>query len=204
MIRLLILFSLLANIALGQDTIKKKTKEYYLSIAGFSPLNIQIKYKKQIGQKTFFKLGLVNISGAFSDLQPNNSTAFPSKTSNLSGGLQIGIEFRKQLTDKFTFFHGPNLNYVYSISKTLYLNPAIPQREQINISERHTGSIPYTLGLLFNMSKHVLIAVEINPSINISQSNSKYGNSQSLNPSYTNINFMFDNNYALLSIVYRL
>ena len=116
MIRLLILFSFIANIGLGQDTLKKKTKEYYLSIADFSPLNIHIKYKKQIGKKTFFKIGLINMSGAFSNQQPNNSTSFPTKTSNLSGGLQIGIEFRKQLTDKFTFFHGPNINYVYSVS----------------------------------------------------------------------------------------
>lgn len=203
MIRLLILFSFLANIGLGQDTIKK-TKEYYLAVANFSPLNIQIKYKKQIGKKSFFKIGLINVSGAFSNQQPNNSTSFPTKTSNLSGGLQIGIEFRKQLTNKFTFFHGPNLNYVYSISTTRSLNPAIPQREQTNTLEDHTGSIPYTLGLLFNMSKHILIGAEINPSINISQSNSKYGNNPSLNSTYTNINFSFDNRYGLLSIVYRL
>ena len=84
------------------------------------------------------------------------------------------------------------------------LNPAIPQRQQTNTSEEHTGSIPYTLGLLFNMSSHILIAVEINPSINISQSNLKYGINPSLNSTYTNINFRFDNRYGLLSIVYRL
>ena len=203
MIRLLLLFCFLANISLGQDTIKK-TKEYYLAVANFSPLNIQIKYKKQIGKNSFFKIGLINMSGSFGDQQPNNSTSFPTKTSNLSGGLQIGIEFRKQLTDKFTFFHGPNINYVYYISTTHLLNPAIPQRQQTNTSEEHTGSIPYTLGLLFNMSKHILIAAEINPSINISQSNSKYGNNASLNSTFTIVNFGFDNRYGLLSIVYRL
>jgi len=204
MIRLLILLSFIANISFGQDTIKKKTKEYYLAVANFSPLNIQIKYKKQLGKKSFLKIGLINMSGSFGNQQPNNPTSFPTKTSNLSGGIQIGIEFRKQLTDKFTIFHGPNLNYVYTISTTRTLNPIIPQKEQTNTIEDHTGSIPYTFGLLFNMSKHILIAAEINPSINISQSKTKNGNNANLNSTYTNFNFGFDNRYGLLSIVYRL
>jgi hypothetical protein len=204
MIRLLILFSFIANISLGQDTIKKKTKEYYLSIADFSPLNIHIKYKKQIGKKTFFKIGLINLSGNFNKQQPANTSVFPTSTSNLTAGLQIGLEFRKQLNEKFTFFHGLNLNYSYGISTLYILNPAIPQREQKSSYDTHTASIPYTLGLIFNMSKHVLISAEINPSVNFSRSSGSNSFNSNLKNINTAVNFGFDNRYGLLSIVYRL
>lgn len=45
----------------GQDTIKNRMKEFYLTLANLSPFNLQVKYKQQISKTTFFKLGIVNL-----------------------------------------------------------------------------------------------------------------------------------------------
>lgn len=45
-----------------EDSTKTKSKEYYLTFSNFSPLSIQLQFKKQLSKKTYFRLSLVNLS----------------------------------------------------------------------------------------------------------------------------------------------
>lgn len=205
------IFFLLASFSLTSqvDTLsrqinsKAKIKEYYLTFADFSPVSIHLKYKRQIGKKIFLKIGFINLSAYKNSQKPFDPNTFPTETSGYSAGLQIGIEFRKALTNKFSLFHGPNLNYTYSNSTFRLLDPAIPTKEQKDISVSQTSSIPYTLGILFNINANILIAGEINPAINFMTTDFKKGQNPKLNSTTTNTNFSFDNRYCLISIVYR-
>jgi hypothetical protein len=188
----------------GQDSIKTKTKEYYLTLADFSPVTLQLKYKQQIGKKSYFKIGLVNLSAYYNSQHSQSLNYFPTSNSGYSGGIEVGIEFRKQLTKRFTLFHGPNLSFSYNKSALRVLDPSIPQANQKNTSQSYSGSIPYTLGILFNLSSNILIAAEIDPNIKYNYMSNKNGQNNLLNNISENISVGFDNRIVLLSVVYRL
>ena len=188
----------------GQDSVKTKTKEFYLTLADFSPVNLQLKYKRQIGKKTYFKLGLVNLSAYANEQASQDPNRFGSASSGYSGGVELGIEFRKQLTKKFSLFHGPNLSFSYQNSVNQTLDPAIPTNKQKNIMQTYRFAIPYSLGILFNLNSNILVAAELNPNINYNQQVYKDGQNFYSNFVTQNIGVGLDNRIVLLSIVYRL
>ena len=188
----------------GQDSVKTRIKECYLTFADFSPVTLQLKYKRQIGKKTYIKIGLVDLSAYANEQQSQDPNHFPTYSLGYSGGLELGIEFRKQLTKTFSVFHGPNLSFIYRQSMSKLLNPAIPQSKQKNISETYRGSIPYSLGILFNLNSNILVSAELNPNINYNYQTYKDGQNQQANNIFQNLNVGFDNRIVLLSIVYRL
>ncbi|MDX2172426.1 MAG: hypothetical protein SFY56_04855 [Bacteroidota bacterium] len=200
----LIFISVFSLSSFGQDSVKTRIKEYYLTLADFSPVTLQLKYKRQIGKKTYIKIGLVNLSAYSNEQQLENPNFFPTYNSGFSGGLELGIEFRKQLTKKFSVFHGPNLSFSYLQNMSKTLNPAIPTSQQKSISESYRGSIPYSLGILFNLNSNILVSAEINPNINYNYQTYKNGQNPQANNISQNINIGFDNRIVLLSIVYRI
>lgn len=199
-----IFLSLCFNSFAQEDSTKTKTKEYYLTFSNFSPLSIQLQFKKQLSKKSYFRLSLVNLSYNETFSGSADPNLFPTNQTNYSGGIQLGIEFRKNLTKKFAVFHGPNLRSIYNLGVTKYLDPAVPSDKQKNKSETLQVGIPYTLGILFNITPNILIAAEINPSINYNYNWYTNGQNSFKNYGSGNINLGFDNRYALLSIVFRL
>ena len=174
-----------------------------MTLADISPLSIQLKYKKQISDKMYFKLGLINLSYNYST-NYNESSSFPIDNEAYSAGIQIGLEFRKKLTNTFSFFHGPNIEYVYSNNTEINLNPSTPVYKNKRITQNHIGQIPYTLGVLFNLNIHVLFAAEINPGIQFNFKESYYtGEYTDYKHSFSS-SLKFDNRLCLLSLVYRL
>lgn len=199
----LILLSCISKSIIAQDSTKTKIKEYYLTFASFSPFNIQLQFKKQVAKKTFFKLSLVNLSYNESHFSGSNSGQISTSSITYSGGLQLGLEFRKHLTKKFSLYHGPNLRATYDLSISRNYNPMIPQQQQKNTTQTLQGAIPYTLGLLFNITDHILIASEINPSIRYDYSWYTDGQNSDKNFGTNRINIGFDNRFATISLVYR-
>lgn len=199
----LILLSCISKSIIAQDSTKTKIKEYYLTFASFSPFNIQLQFKKQVAKKTFFKLSLVNLSYNESYSGSSNPNQFPVNTTTYSGGLQAGIEFRKNLSKNFSLFHGPNLKAVYNLGISMYLDPAVPKEKQKNTSQTFQGAIPYTLGILFNITPNILISSEINPGVMYNYNWYTDGQNSTKNFGTGNFNFGFDNRYAVLSLVYR-
>ena len=188
--------------AFGQDTIKteKKIKEYILTFADFSPINVSIKYKRQLKSRTFFRIGFVNLKARSTNYYPTNSTSFLTHYYDLSAGLECGLEFRKNITDNFTFFHGPNLSFTYSTNIDKSDNPALPLSRRRSITQIYDYGIPYTFGLLFHLNGHFLLSAEINPALFVYyKSPSPQYNVAIFSPSIS-----FGNKYGLLSLVYRI
>ena len=84
-----IVFILVSIQLFSQDTLKiQRIKEFHVTLADISPLSIQLKYKKQISDKMYFKLGLINLSYNYST-NYNESSSFPIDNEAYSAGIRI-------------------------------------------------------------------------------------------------------------------
>lgn len=194
-------FFIISN-GIAQDTLFQMRREFYLSIDNFSPLSLSLKYKKQIRQKTYFKIGLVSLSASANDFGPGQYTnAFPVKSQRYSGGLEIGIEFRKVLSKKLSFFHGPSLRGIYQYQSQRILDPSIPPSKQKNEMGIFNAVLPYSLGLLFQVTGNFYVSSEINPAIYYSTNQNVAGINQ--NGYNYNFGFELDNRSVIFSLVYR-
>jgi hypothetical protein len=195
-----ILLMLLSMPGKAQDTTRHKIREYYLTLGNFSPINVNLRYKKQIREKMFFKVGLVSLSANYN--HSGNGSTFPTSNENYSGGLECGVEWRRTMTKKLTLFHGPALRGVYELSVNRNRNPAVPQNQQTMAVQSLSGSVPYSIGLLFHAYENFFVSAEINPSFYFS-----YRDNLAQNPfqhAYgVNAGFGFDNRYGQISLVYR-
>lgn len=192
----------ISNYAKAQDSIPMSAKEFYLSFSNFSPLNVSLRYKKQISEKRYLKIGLVSLMANMSSSTNQSSSSFPIKNENYSGGLELGIEFRKVLSRKFSMFHGPSLRGLYQYSMNKNLNPGVPQNQQKNDSHTINGGIVYSLGLLFHLNSNFYLAAEISPSVYLSYQNSVRDVAGSRS-SYYNGGIGFDSRSVMISLVYR-
>lgn len=186
----------------AQDSIPIHGKEFYLSFSNFSPLNVSLRYKKQISEKRYLKLGLVSLMANMSRSNNQSSSSFPVSSENYSGGLEVGIEFRRILSRKFSMFHGPSLRGLYQYAMNKNLNPSVPQNQQKNDSHTVNGGIVYSLGLLCHLNSNFYLAAEISPSVYLSYQQSgkdAVGNRSS----YYNGGIGFDSRSAMISLVYR-
>lgn len=194
---LICLIGSLAVPGLAQDTTPGKIREYYLSFGNFSPVDLHLKYKKQIRDKLFFKLGLVSLSARVSQSGNVNPNSFPVQTQNYSGGLEFGIEWRKTLTPKFTVFHGPALRGIYDMTLIWRADPSIPQPQQKASTFGIHGSVPYSIGFLYQIYQNFFLSAEITPSVYLS-----YQDNQQ-NSYNVNAGLGFDNRFGLISLVFR-
>ncbi len=200
-----LIFAICAVCTQGQDTTKAtKIKEYYLGIADLSPFNISFKYKRQLKNTSFIKIGLVSISGNIREYKPRNSAMFSSTYYRGSLGLIVGLEFRKNITDKFILFHGPNLSLVYNGSMTEVNDSSLPQRQRRTITQTASIGIPYTLGIMFLVTKRFLIAAEINPEVLYSYTSYENRQSAASNYKHYSPSFNFSTEYGLISVAYRI
>lgn len=193
----IVVVCLYSNSVFAQDSIRSPYKEIWVS-TNFSPLHFDLTYKKQTGERTFFKLGLVNLSANLSGSSASTPTNFPVNTMSYSGGLEVGIEWRKPLAKRLTFFNGPSVMGFYQYNSVVNNNPALPNRR--NYTQLYSIAVPYSLGFLVSVYRNFLAAVEIDPAIavnyNINMNNGRriYG---------YNTNFVLDNRSALISLLYR-
>lgn len=189
---LIIIISAISILAQAQEeNTGEKTKEFFLSFTNLSPVSISIAHKRQLKNNTYLKFGLIDMS-----LQTNSNFSKNSIRSSISYsvGMEAGVEFRKEITENFTFYHGPSVSVTYgnNISRIDTLALASVQ------SPSYTGAIPYALGMLVKLNDHFLVSAEINPGITITY---RKFSSSSYNIS---TDFNFSNRFALLSFVYRL
>ena len=199
-----IVFTILSFLSHGQDSLKTdKIKEYHLTLAGLSPISMSIHMKKQTGTHSFFKIGFVNLAGNYNRNNPRDTTRNKSLAYGYSAGMQIGIEFRKKLSDKWTFFHGPNIKFGYAGQHTIFENQTLPFNKRKNKEENFNAGIPYVFGLLYTINIHLLLSAEINPGIFVGKTTITDDQHPERKEEIVASNFLFDNRYALLTIVYR-
>ncbi len=183
---------------------QNKTKELYIGFSNFSLSNAQIKYKFQIGKRLFFKTGLINLTGYSNSTNYSGTNNYPTTRAGHSEGIELGLEWRKAINKNVSFFHGINASYTYSDDAKTVKNPVFNSREQTDHTIIHQINIPYTIGLLWELAPHILMAIEINPSISYSNTTYKFGYDPfGKNRSLDLYNLNLNNRVGLLSVAYR-
>lgn len=190
----------------AQESETSKTKEYCFSLPfpqNINHITIGFDYKVQLGQSTFLKLSTFDLAFSYSKSNPSSSTNYPTSIISYSGGLGAGLEFRKELTPSFTFFHGPNIGYSYSNMTNATSNPVYDVNHRKMIAQTNNAAFSYTLGFMFKMSNHVFIAAQINPYAGITFYDLNNTMDPGQNYKSTGFDFGFTDNIGSLSIVYR-
>jgi len=154
----------------AQDSTKKKIQEIYFGINGISPLALTIMYKHQLRKNVFLKLGTFRLAYTNIETPSTNINQFPTRDTYYSGGISMGLEFRKQISEKVTFYHGPNGAYRVEHGRNQVFDGSLILENQISFSNNTTPGIFYTVGFLYKLNNHFLIGTEVSPGINYSQS----------------------------------
>lgn len=182
-----------------QNAIKPdKRKELHLRITDFSPFRIGFDFKLQLKPKGFITVSLVDLGFNQEKIRPNTSTRFPEETFSIRSGIQIGYEFRKEFKEKFTFYHGPNIAYIYDYNKRVNGNPSIEFKT--TTTHTHSVRIPYNIGIMYQLHKNILLSAQLSPSFSFRTSMNKNGTDTIANNIY---NFGFANYAGTLAVVFR-
>ncbi len=200
-----ITLSIYTMCAQGQDTsASEKIKEFYLTPLDISPFSVSMKYKQQLREMSFFKIGIVNLSVNTITNYSITSTSLANHSLLLSAGLECGLEFRKKINDRFTFFHGPNVSFAYQTLVIKSDNPLLSKSQSKSKLKTYIMGIPYTLGILFQLNNHFLLSSELNPGFLINYNEYKSG--QDPFSSYMNIStdFNLSNSFGFISLAYRI
>ena len=93
--------------AKAQETQDKKTREIYL-YGNLLELNLTgITFKSEIKPNRFFRISATNLG--FSHQATNPDEPLQSKSRSFSGGIQLGLENRINITEKLSAFYGVDL-----------------------------------------------------------------------------------------------
>ena len=207
-ITLSLFFCVFTNLK-AQVITEPKIKEYYFHIPlplNFSSIPIDFEYKKQMQKNRFLKLGFFSLYSNYNNNKTvyvnNGGYTYQASTKVLSGGINVGLEFRKSLGDNLTFYHGPNISLSY-YNINIKPNNGNIYDPKISKQETYSISIPYTFGLLFKINNHLLIAGQINPSVYVSQDNQTNLNQNFILNKNQSASIGFDNQLGSIAIVYR-
>ena len=114
----------------------------------------------------------------------------------------IGLEFRKNLTNTFSLFHGPNISCSYNITRTTIENPAMSVKERNYFSDVFRPSLPYTFGLMYQINKNILLSTSINPNIFFTVNRTDRTYDFNIQKSYSS-GINFNGTFSYLTFVYR-
>lgn len=180
------------TLSFSQNSIEKPVKEkvsskneLHFSFSNLNPTRFGLQYKRQFANNKYLKFGLTNI---------NLGYRHQAESISFGGQLEAGVEFRTALSKRFSLYHGPSLRFGYntyrSTGTTTGLIPVYPLNH-------YSISIPYTIGVQFNVTNKFGIGLESSPGINANFQ--KIGNNFDLN----NVNAGFGGEIGRFSLIYR-
>ena len=163
--------------------------------------NLSLKYAKSISKDLWFKVGVINLEGNFHKNMPSVGS-FNSTNSQFNGGLLIGIDKQKSITNKLEFICGLNVQMIYNYTNYTTENPAVPLSQRDNKVFKYSPGVSCGLGFFYIINPSMLLGFEVNPSISYSfiNSESTYADFPYKNEGF---DFSLSNNGALVTLKYR-
>lgn len=135
--------------------------EIHLRFNSLSSFDIGISYKRQLKENRFLVLSLARLSYNFNKIEPENPLQNIESRHNMNSAFEIGYEFRNNISEKFVFYHGPNIAYGYSLTKATRENSVLPDEKIESKFNRHNISIPYNIGIMYNFTRNFFITAQL-------------------------------------------
>lgn len=179
------------TLSFSQKSIEKPVKEkvpgkneLLFSFSNLNPTRFGLQYKRQFANQKYLKFGLTNL---------NLGYRHNTESISFGGQLEAGVEFRTALSKRFSLYHGPSLRFGYNTYRSTGTVSPVP----VYPLNQYSISIPYTIGVQFNVTNKFGIGLETSPGINANFQ--KAGNNFDLN----NINAGFGGEIGRFSLIYR-
>jgi hypothetical protein len=159
-----IITGLISSSLFAQESETGKIRELNISGNLLSFNNLGLQYKSELKNGSFFRLGLTNINSSLSKRKYGTpSTSLNSNSTSFSGKFEVGLEKRKQITDKLTAFYGINLMTSTSFQRTKREDPTL------SLDLRHVDDFSinpgFNSGFIFKITRAFSISAEIIPEL---------------------------------------
>lgn len=202
---LLILTAFSAPYLFAQESETGKIKELYLSGNLLTFNNFGLQYKTELKKGTFFRIGLINLFFDSSKQKSDPSSyALPSIYTDIEGSFEIGLERRKQVTEKLTAFYGINFITSTSFSRNKVEDPGLPEELRHLDSFSINPGLGFNSGFIFKIAKDFSISAEIIPRLIFKySSNEGPGIATKVHHIITGGEFNLDNQSVRVSIIYH-
>jgi hypothetical protein len=162
-----ILFCSLSSSPFAQELETGKIKELYLSGSLLNFSNFGLQYKSELKHNNFFRLGFTGFNYDYEKLHngsPNPPSGDYVAVTHISGRFEVGLEKRKQITDKLTAFHG--INFITSTRfQRNKLASSITQDLGYLDDFSITTGLGFNFGFIFKIAGDFSISAEIIPEL---------------------------------------
>jgi hypothetical protein len=188
----------------AQESGKSRIREIYLNGNLLTFNNFGLQYKSETPKGNFFRIGVTTFNSDVVKYKPGSSVLFGTISTNISGGFEIGLEKRKQLTEKLSAFYGINFTSTANFARSKNDNPAIPADLRYTDSFNINPGLGFNSGFILKITADFLMSAEIIPQILFRYSSSEgVEGSNKVKHVNTGGSLNFDNQSVRVSVIYR-
>ena len=202
---LVVLFTVLSQNILAQESTNDRQKELYLSgnILTFNDFGIQ--YKSQLKNGNFLRIGVTDLSANLSRQNPyqSNLTFLPNTRTDFNGTFEIGLEKRANITDRLSAFYGINLVTGFGLHRLKTEDPTLPEDLRHLNTVNFSSGFGFNSGFIYKISNEFSAAAEISPRLlyshNVVQ---RIDESAKVKDTSQGVSFGFNNQSVKISLIY--
>ena len=200
----LTIFGLISTNLFSQESKPGKVKELYLNGNLLTFNNFGLQYKSELNNGNFFRIGWVNFYTGFSNLKDGTSPQYNSSDFHFNGDFEIGLEKRKQISERLTFFYGINFLTMTSFNIHKKEDPGMPLDQRSLNDLNLSPGIGFDTGLMFKITGDFSIAAEIMPALLFNYaSREEISGTETVKDTQTGVSLDFNTQSVLISLVYR-
>ncbi len=159
----LFLLGFLSSGLIAQEPMNDKTREIYLSGNLLTFNNFGFQYKSETKKGNYFRVGANNLQYNISKHNPASPTQYDHVSSYLTGGLDIGLEKRKQITERLSAFCGINLAVSASFLRDKDNDPALTDELSFTDDWDIRPGLGFNSGFILKILNDFSISAEIIP-----------------------------------------
>lgn len=200
-----ILFGLLSQSLLAQESETTKIKELYLSGNLLTFNNFGLQYKSELKNGNFFRIGVTDI---YSEVTKHNygspTPTLPSTSTNFAGAFEIGLEKRTQITNKLTAFYGVNFVITTSFQRNKREDPTLPSDLRHLDDFSINPGLGFNSGFIYKINDEFSISAEVIPRLLYNYSSTqRISGLNKVNDTTQGGSFNLDNQSVRVSLIYK-
>ena len=202
---LILIFFLNSNILNGQES-SPLSKEIYLYGKFLDFGNLGLEYKSELKEGTFLRIGINRLNFNFDKTKTGliSSNNYPTKFSNLTGRFEIGIERRKNITDKLSAFYGVDVFTEGRFMRNKSENPNYPADLRFTDDLTVTPGLSFNSGFILNIKGAFSIATVLAPEIAYTYSSKEMVvNSTKVKATQNEGSLNIGNQYIQIGLIYK-